>query len=100
MRGDAHPAVWVPGRVEATDCWTCVRTHPTKGAPVKLQMIVSSTRVATQVVDALDALGHRATTVPDLPGLVVVDGLDPSDAPTVQRIAAMMDHPTRTAVPA
>lgn len=78
----------------------CVLTHTTKGAFVKLQIIVSSTAVAAQVVDALTALGHQAGSVTDLPGLVVVDRLDPADAPTVQRIAAMIDSRTRTSVPA
>lgn len=65
-----------------------------------LKLIVSSTSVAAQVVEALTALGHQADTRDDLPGLVVVDRLDPADAPVVQRIAAMVDHPARTAVPA
>jgi hypothetical protein len=75
-------------------------THTTKGSLVNLQIIVSSRDVAAQVVASLTALGHRASTRPAVPGLVVVEGLHPSDAPTVQRIAAMVDHPTRTPVPA
>ncbi len=59
-------------------------------------MIVSDSATATQVADALAGLGHQAATT-EVPGLVVVEGLHPADAPTVQRIAAMMDHPAARA---
>ena len=73
-------------------------SHPTKGPLVKLQVVVSSISLADQAVVALRRLGHDATSSPDLPGLVVVDNLAPVDAPAVQRITAMVDHPARATV--
>ncbi|MCW2813428.1 MAG: hypothetical protein JWN84_883 [Nocardioides sp.] len=67
---------------------------------MKLKVVVSGTVEATRLVDALSALGHVASTRTGLPGLVEVDLVDPSDAPTVQRIAAMVDHPSARAVSA
>ncbi len=64
---------------------------------MELQITVSSTVTARRVVDALDRLGHRASTDPVLPGLVVVRVSDAGDAPTVHRIAAMLDHPAAVA---
>ncbi|WP_148616388.1 hypothetical protein [Nocardioides rubriscoriae] len=68
---------------------------------MRLQLILSSATTADQVISSLTALGHAAAPHPDVPGGVVVEGLDPFDASTVHRIAAMIDHPAaRTAVPA
>ena len=67
---------------------------------MKLQVVVSDSTTADQVVDALTGLGHQARATTEVPGLVVVSGLAPADAPVVQRIASMMDHPARRPVPA
>lgn len=67
---------------------------------MRLQLVLSSTATADQVISSLTALGHDATPHPDVPGGVVVEHLDPFDASTVHRIAAMMDHPARATVPA
>jgi hypothetical protein len=68
---------------------------------MRLQILMSSTVTADQVISALSALGHQAGRLPGVPGGVVVERLDPFDASTVHRIASMVDHPSaRASVPA
>lgn len=67
---------------------------------MKLKLVVSGSDQAARLAGALEGLGHGVSLSPDLPGLVEVDLLDPADASTVQRIAALVDHPSAAAVPA
>lgn len=60
---------------------------------MKLKIVVSGTDEAARLAGALEGLGHGVALSPDLPGLVEVDLLDPADAATVHRIAALVDSP-------
>lgn len=68
---------------------------------MQLQLVVSSTAVARQLVAALEALGHRASTYADVPGLVHVTVAEEADVASVHRVAARLDHPAgyRSVVP-